>query len=143
MHERAGGARRCDAGRSTAGLRPTTGDCRPTCRSSTPARRGASEPVGVCRSGLLTLSFPNLRLSISRFVRGPYLCSGSEIEVFPILLVGTFRGDFCPRMSGFGVSWRRQRPGWLMTDATHRTSILKNGQQVFTLGLSQEKPEEK
>jgi hypothetical protein len=46
-------------------------------------------------------------------------------------------------MSGFGVSWRRQRPGWLMTDATHRTSILKNEQQVFTLGRTQEKPEEK
>ena len=45
-------------------------------------------------------------------------------------------------MSGFGVSWRRQRPGWLMTDATHRTSILKKEQQVFTQAGSQEKAEE-
>lgn len=46
-------------------------------------------------------------------------------------------------MSGFGVSWRRQKPGWLLTDATHRNSILKMEQQVFTLDNSQEKPEEK
>jgi hypothetical protein len=45
-------------------------------------------------------------------------------------------------MSGFGVSWRRQRPGWPLTDARHRTSILKKEQQVFTPSGYQEKAEE-
>jgi hypothetical protein len=63
------------------------------------------------------------------------MSSGSEIEVFPDL-AGLELAEviFCPRMSGFGVSWSRQRPGWLMNDATHRTSILNNEQQVFTPG---------
>jgi hypothetical protein len=46
-------------------------------------------------------------------------------------------------MSGFGVSWRRQRPGWLMTDARHGNSILNNEQQVFTPVMMEEKAEEK
>ena len=56
--------------------------------------------------------------------------------------VGTAEVIFVPRVSGFGVSWRRQRPGWLMTDARHGNSKLKNEQQVFTLSVVYEKAEE-
>jgi len=60
-----------------------------------------------------------------------------------IVPVGTSEVIFVPRVSGFGVSWRRQRPGWLMTDARHGNSILNIEQQVFTHGDCGEKAEEK
>lgn len=50
---------------------------------------------------------------------------------------------FVPRMSGLVFPGRRQRPGWLMTDARHGNSILNNEQQVFTLLDLQENAEEK
>jgi len=60
-----------------------------------------------------------------------------------IVPVGSAEVIFVPRMSGLGVSWRRQRPGWLMTDARHGNSILNNEQQVFTLDGVSGKAEEK
>jgi hypothetical protein len=54
-----------------------------------------------------------------------------------------FLDRFFPRMSGFGVSWRRQRPGWLSTNARHGNSILNNEQHLFTLAGRREKAEEK
>lgn len=41
------------------------------------------------------------------------------------------------------LSWRRQRPGRLMTDARHGNSLLKNEQHLFTVKVKWEKSEEK
>jgi hypothetical protein len=50
---------------------------------------------------------------------------------------------FVPRVGGFDVSWRRQKPIWLMTDGTHGNSILKNEQHLFTHVIGKEKAKEK